>query len=384
MVDKITISNFRSIKDLSIELGRINILIGENGCGKTNILEAIGVGALAFQYKTDHEFFESRGIRATDNSAHFFNENKPAKITFSINQFKQSVSATISATDNGSLESIPGVDFDNKKLFKSATFARFENWEEIKNELNFKIGSLEFLEPEVKKGWLFTVNQFETSGLFKFLRFCPEYSKIKQFVEAKQILPLGIMGEGLFRQLQKLQKTNPKKLEEINELLKVIDWFSGLDFPPDLFHLEKRIAIKDKYLGSNPDMLFLHQNLANEGFLFLLFYFTLFVSDDTPKFFAIDNIDNALNPKLCVKLMHTLNDLALKYKKQVIFTTHNPSVLDGLDLSDDGQRLFVVYRAEGATVAKRHLPKEGIPGVPPPRLSESFLRGYLGGLPKSF
>ena len=59
---------------------------------------------------------------------------------------------------------------------------------------------------------------------------------------------------------------------------------------------ERRIKIKDRYLANG--LQYFDQRSANEGFLYLLFYLTLFVSDLTPHFFAIDNIDNALNPKL--------------------------------------------------------------------------------------
>ena len=41
MNDKIRIENYKSIVDLTLELGRFNVIIGTNGCGKSNILEAI-------------------------------------------------------------------------------------------------------------------------------------------------------------------------------------------------------------------------------------------------------------------------------------------------------------------------------------------------------
>ena len=77
--------------------------------------------------------------------------------------------------------------------------------------------------------------------------------------------------------------------------------------------------------------------------------------------------------------------MAKENNKQVILTTHNPSILDGLDLSDDEQRLFVIYRnADGNTIAKRVQQPTSIPGINTVRLSEAFIRGYLGGLPKNF
>ena len=41
MIQSVKIRNYKSIRELRLELGRVNVIIGENGCGKTNILEAI-------------------------------------------------------------------------------------------------------------------------------------------------------------------------------------------------------------------------------------------------------------------------------------------------------------------------------------------------------
>ena len=65
-------------------------------------------------------------------------------------------------------------------------------------------------------------------------------------------------------------------------------------------------------------------------------------------------------------------------------TTHNPAVLDGLNLHDDRQRLFVVSRdGDGHTRVKRLADK---PQLTEGRykLSELWMRGHLGGLPDAF
>lgn len=73
--------------------------------------------------------------------------------------------------------------------------------------------------------------------------------------------------------------------------------------------------------------------------------------------------------------------LARDNDKQVILTTHNPALLDGLDLADDEQRLLVCERDLDGHTQFRRVPA---PKASQVRLSEAFLRGYLGGLPKSF
>lgn len=140
--------------------------------------------------------------------------------------------------------------------------------------------------------------------------------------------------------------------------------------------------LRDRFLTKEA---LLDTRSANEGFLYLLFYFTLFLSPSTPRFFAIDNIDASLNPRLCRYLVRELVRLAKVNQRQVLLTTHNPAALDGLDLSDDEQRLFVVYRdSNGATRARRVPEPRRIEGAPDHPLSEAFMRGYLGGLPENF
>ena len=67
MVREIKIQNYKSVQDLPLEVGRINVLIGANGCGKSNILEAIAFGSLAADNKLNNEILTARGVRVTDS-----------------------------------------------------------------------------------------------------------------------------------------------------------------------------------------------------------------------------------------------------------------------------------------------------------------------------
>ena len=218
------------------------------------------------------------------------------------------------------------------------------------------------------------------SILERFLIYSPDHTSIRRLEDEERTLPLGIDGSGLFRLLQEF---SPEEMAEVKTHLRMIDWFDDFEMPDNLIPGERRLRIKDQYLAEG--LQFFEQRVANEGFLFLLFYLCLFISKHTPKFFAIDNLDNGFNPKLCAYTAKTLCELAKTHDKQAIITTHNPSVLDGLDLKDDENRLFVVYRnIEGRTRIRRILPKDQPQDGPPVRLSEAFLRGYIGGLPDNF
>ena len=66
MIRKVRVENYKSISQLSLDLGRVTVLIGANGSGKSNILEAIALASAAAQNKLDNEFLSSRGIRVTE------------------------------------------------------------------------------------------------------------------------------------------------------------------------------------------------------------------------------------------------------------------------------------------------------------------------------
>jgi predicted ATPase len=353
MIQKIKIENFKSIPSLEMELGRVNVFIGENGCGKTNILEAFALASAAITDKLEPEFLYSRGVRQTDNNFLFSGFSKT-------NQNEQN---PINLNIKG----------ENKVYFN------IELSEDTSNRLSFLHYKMAGTFPDGKER-LLDWNFFPFN---RFLIFTPENYFLRRFEEETQIRPLGIRGEGLFQHLAFLSQNEPETIEKINEQLRLIDWFDGFEMPNDLMFSERRIRIKDRFLENG--IGYIDQRSSNEGFLYLLFYITLFISKYTPKIFAIDNIDNALNPKLCGKLIEILVKLAKENDKQVILTAHNPGLLDGIDLNDDDQRLFVISRNKiGHTNALRIEHKPSSNGNTDLKLSEQFLRGYIGGLPKSF
>lgn len=352
MVQQVTIENFKSIESLTLELGRINVFIGENGSGKSNILEAIAMGSAAASNKLDNEFLASRGIRITESQA-------------MRSGFKKEC-----LDENIEISFVKGERYDEEKhsytLIHSNDF--YSTWVCERR--------IQRVSEELK------VRRVDGS-LFRFQIYSPENYFLRRFEDESQIAPLGIRGEGLFKLLSVIYEEKPEQFQKIREHLKVIDWFEGFEIPDDLRFTERRIRIKDRFIEEG--LSYFDQRSSNEGFLYLLFYFSLFISDYTPKFFAIDNIDNAMNPKLASQLVQQLSHLAKEHDKQVIMTTHNPAVLDGLDLKDEEQRLFVISRNKlGHTKALRITHKPTPEGLGPVRLSEQFLRGYIGGLPKNF
>ena len=380
MIEKIHIQNFKSIYDLEIEVGRVNVFIGENGSGKSNLLEALVFVSASESNMLSNEFLFPRGMRVPEPElmrSAFFEEDREKDIHINIEL-------------NGNI--IKEFEFKNSNT-------EYSKWIEIENDTSIIMKmilenrpsqntkgldkrTLEYLKQLEEKDIL-RYEKMEKNKLTNFIIYSPEYEELRNFTDEGQIQPLGVKGEGLYKLLKVVNNYEDKSyIQTIIKSLQLFDWFDDITIDKDLAFGEKKLTIKDKYLYKEID-----QRSTNEGFLFILFYVTLIVAKETPKAFAIDNIDSFLNPKLCTKLMILVVELAKKYDKQIFLTTHNPAILDGINLNDDEQRLFVVSRNKKGYTRTKNITVENKPkssNDEPLKLSEAFLRGYLGGLPKGF
>jgi predicted ATPase len=400
---QVKIANYKSIEEMTLDLGRVNVFIGENGAGKSNILEAIAIAGAADAGKLDNEFLAARGVRVTNpefmRSAFSSKDpDSPIEVTMT---GEKGASYTYSLTNDGrpystwknntSIRSVASEPFlndfsgliktsleeldDRERLIKLQELidgmkAIIEKGESASNSFTFKLHADYHAQNHLRLD----------SSVKDFLIYSPENSSLRVFEREIQVEPLGINGEGLLKLLMVMSHDeNQTDIDQIKCALRMLNWFE--DFKLNDNEDRTKMEIVDKFLDR--DVGPFDQRSANEGFLFITFFFTLFASSLTPRFFAIDNIDASLNPKLAEAMTKQIVTLAEHNNKQVILTTHQPAVLDGLDLNDDDQRLFIISRtSKGKTKAVRYT--KPLPLGYPRRMSELFLSGTIGGLPKSF
>ena len=385
MIKKIHIENYKSIFNLDIEVGRVNIFIGENGSGKTNILEALAFVAAAQTDKLDNEFLANRGIRITSpelTRSRFDDENIDKPIIVKLDLDDDKLLNFLINNDNKPyskwklIVDLLNHDSVNYILKKNNSFSGVHHFTEDneKSLRNFSKNGDEI----IKKLQQFR-KKFQDEQLNDFVIYSPENTSLRNFYKEGQIEPLGVNGEGLLKLLHVISQ-DEEKINIIIETLELFNWFDSLEIPKQ--SLEEKVIIQDRFLKTVFD-----QRSTNEGFLFILFYAALMVSDDTPAVFAVDNIDASLNPKLCTELIENIADLAKQFDKQVFLTSHNPAILDGIDLNDDEQRLFVVSRNKQGHTRVKRITVDSEPKYyenESTKLSEAMLRGYIGGLPKNF
>ncbi len=382
MIKQLTIKNYKSVVNQSFELGQFNVLIGANGCGKSNILEAIALAALSSSNKLDAELFSGRGIRVTSPSlmTSAFEGIRSDQIEILVKTEKD-VASLFRIRFNEDVKPARWEDViegETSKLLESFSSPDAEYTELLK-----KLFKDEGVFANIRlrlDGHTVSISHTEVNGLRSFVIYSPEESALRSFEPTGTGL-IEKNGKGLFPYLKGLSQSEDGRdiLHIIREKLIVIDWFDDMDFPLDSSSHDYSIRLHDRYLEDG--LTYFDQRSANEAFLYLLLYFTLIISDETPSFFAIDNIESSLNPKMSVRVLKELIALSQAYNKQIIVTTHSPYILDALDLTDEKQRLFVARRNIDGYTVLNSIERNDQTSVP---LSEAWMKGYIGGLPNNF
>lgn len=416
MLQEITIKNFKSIADDTIELGRVNVFIGENGCGKSNILEAVGFASLYKEEQIENENLISKGIRIAKPSLTISNfKGKKQLDAFRIEIFykgdKEADNLVFTAINKNEVTSkwnawhTIDIFFTNKqeeKIFQEMLDEfKQESGIESDNEAIMRI-VMDYIKEKREKRLKKNHNLAETEvlkheilqkeNISNYLIYALNTLSLRGLSNHSNKEPVGIYGENLDVLIANFDKEERKELLEYNYL---IDWLDSFVVDTnDILKLkgyklnrsQSTLYFTDKYMMKKNN-IFSSEN-ANEGILHVLFYLAVMISKQTPKFFAIDNIESSLNPHLCRHLMTEICKLAKKHEKQLLITTHNPAILDGLNLFDDEIRLFVVSRNQAGHTKTRRVKlkpdkKNELTGENF-KLSELWTRGYLGAISENF
>jgi AAA15 family ATPase/GTPase len=394
LIKTIDINSYKSIVNDKIELGRFNVFIGVNGCGKTNILEALATVSAERGNDLSFDGLYSRGVRIARPDlilSSFIDSSQKSSIDISLslennNNNKEEYKCSLSPANLNDIYT-KWINLAEEEFYPNILLDYFSQI--AKNNPGISGNDMLNRANEViaNKGLKHSRNFDELLSEYSIFDLNTKSLRGITATDSKKT-PLGINGEGLDLLIASF---NSSERAQLNKCLVFFDWLGEIIADrEDKFKVMglkpgrsiSTLYFKDKFMQKNNNT-FSAEN-SNEGVLHVLFYLALFISSKTPKLFAIDNIETALNPRLCQVLVSELVKLTKQTGKQVLITTHNPAVLDGLNLLDEEQRLFEVYRdSEGKTKTRRIKFKDNLSDKNF-KLSEMWLKGLLGAVPKNF
>lgn len=390
MLNTIKIKSFKSLEDVSVDLGTVNVFIGANGSGKSNLLEAIGVLGAAANGRVDDEALLRRGVRP----------GLPALYKSSFKGSRQPEAIRFTAS-NGAASYSVGL-FNPLDKPEPAWRFKHELLQEWKEKLVGRSpGLLVRLDPTAGYAALKAVELPEGSlagSLLKELRqfaiYSPDTATLRGLdTDPQSREPVGLSGGRLAEAVRDVFWGLPVPDRAVlhQSVLHLIDWANNLGTAgPDSVPVSKNIPqptrimrFRDRFMVEGRNILSGYD--ASEGALYVLFMMVLVHHPLSPPVLAVDNFDHALNPRLAKALTRNLCQWSTaRQDRQLLLTSHNPLVLDGLPLRNDAIRLFTVERSNrGKTVVSRveiseQLLQQAEEGVP---LSQQWVMGTFGGVP---
>ena len=366
MLTRFSVEGFKSFgKKAEVNLGQVNVFIGANGSGKTTLLEAIGLLGCAVSGEINDHELQYRGVRPGLPDLYLSSvKGRKGKdeITFRVDW----------STDKG----VEGVGVDIHRMRGRDAVGPF----------TIGIG-----------GWYdgqsFPDQHPTFTSLADFAIYTPSRPVLQGVLpDPTQRDPVGLCGGRLAEAVQTVADSPGKKFGSLpmDEVLELLDWVErfevtapSADFlSPAVPTLRDLILFTDRRMKRGRNRVAAQD--ASEGTLYVLFLLVMAMHPRVPPVFAVDTFDRGMHPRLARETAKLFCRLMIKGDRQALLTTHNPLVLDGLDITDERIRLFAVDRDNsGCTVINRveidpdffAQNKDRLP------LSKLWVSGRLGGVP---
>ncbi len=399
MLTKLAAKSFKSLEHVEVELGLVNVFVGANGSGKSNLLEALGVLSAAAFGRVDDESLLRRGVRPGVPQLY--------KAAFPRKKSERFPHIYFSAENSGVTYEVSLLNpLSNPKpawRFKSEVLRGGDGHSIVARAPYLK--SSRGLNPEQGLVALESVKLKEgdpARELLELLRgysiYCANTPTLRGLSQDQQVrVPIGLSGGRLPEAVSEmLRARSPDERdwlrERVREIRPLIDWAanfgsapsSTMPLSPSAAGSRRVLRFWDRFMSEGRNTLTGYD--ASEGALYVLFAAVLVLHPKSPRLFAIDNVDQALNPILAKKLSESVCrwSLGVPGGKQVLLTSHNAAVLDGLPLDDERVRLFAVDRNNrGHTTVRRvelddRLRERAAAGW---TLSRLWTNGLIGGVP---
>ncbi len=335
-LEKIVVSNYKSLKNVTLNLGKFNVLIGPNNSGKTNFLDCLSflseftTGQMNVIQRIrggyDHIIFGGNTKENIEIRTYFASEEGKFEynITFEENRIISEslyVDKKIIANHNDTnvtLFTASGDKIDKKNWANNISFFRLLEQKKIELAVSPKI-----------------IDVFNYFKSWRFYNIIPSLIRRKDDVKheydigadgSKSALVLHTLLSQHLPIFMEVQKTLKSCIKEIDRLLS-----------PTTKNGETYIALKEKWFDNPFDY---HQ--LSDGTLCLIAHLLIIYSPPKKGLITIEEPEDYIHPKL----LKTILDIMRAADTQTIMITHSPFFIDNIK----PEELIIATKKEGQTI----------------------------------
>ena len=303
IVHEITINGFKSIEHAKVLLGDINVLIGANGSGKTNLIGAFRLIERVFSKKLEMYVGSD-----PDRVLHHGRKKTPVlnlALRFEEGFYKLTLAAQ-----------------ENRLIFVQ------EEAESVRGD-GFSIGGQGHAESGVNDDWM--PNLFSTlrSSFVYDFQDSSDSSPAKQTCRIDDNRALRPKAENLAAYLYLLQQKHPVNFRHIEEHIRLVAPFFDRFLLAPLAQNER--SIKLEWAHKNSDAYFDAYSFS-DGTLRFICLATLLLQPEPPALILLDEPELGLHP-FALKILAEMIEAAAS-KSQIILATQSVTLLNNFSLKD--------------------------------------------------
>jgi predicted ATPase len=371
MLQKVSIQNFKSLKDVTLELQKVNLLIGPNNSGKSNFLKGLELWGKYISFQNE----QNRFVKTNNDLEEISFKKKKDDLKFEVLFDNELIGCHI----NSSVDGYSGIDY--KMLFDGEPYPASM----LSEYFNKHIIDLSVFNENARKSIRnLGRNAFEDIKIYNINSF---KLTIPQGLNSVNILNNDC--SNLISFLFTLSNNNEDVFKKIqDDFAKCVIDFVRIKTPPINTNEGGKLSLKffDKegndYWASE----------VSEGVLYFLALICIVDQPNPPKLLLLEEPEKGIHPRRIHEVMKFIFQLAEDKDIQVIMTSHNEHVLEEFALIPEAVFIFDKDE-EGATFVK-NLQKDVIEpdtkkaiefGIEPidyiDRIGENWFMGLMGGVP---
>lgn len=328
MISQIGIKGYKSIKNLQIALGKINILIGGNGVGKSNLISMFSLLRNLYEINLSN-YVKRKG--GADKILHFGSKNTEVlHLGLEFNNENRYVVDLIPDTNDNLFIELEYTEFNSGDRWHRQEYAKDAYESYMKQRYS---GQAHFVSPLLNQ---FRVYHFHDTG---------DSSKIKKVNDINDNVYLREDGSNIVAFLYFLQVKHNKHFRRIEKTIKsVAPFFHSFSLKPDRLNEDK---IRLEWKEVDADDMYLDATSMSDGTLRFLCLTTLLLQPKLPETIIIDEPELGLHPFAISKLAALIRKASVN--SQVIISTQSTVFVDQFKAED----IIAVDRDGKSTVFKR-------------------------------
>lgn len=371
MISEISIKNFKSIQNETIKLKGINIIIGANNAGKSNLLDALEFYQRILVMELQEVFgpIPFAFINVLHKGANIRTDCIELVINY---ENKQSIIHKFSVESNYN----PGLGPRFLLGIKNEMLKIGDLIEQNSNSPNLLLRQ-KYIKRELPKDVADYVNNCKSIRKFQFV---PKDIKKEQIIDpVDQHIPyLQPNGANLVNVLYAIRDTQPKAFDNImKDFREIFPDVESLSFK----HLgESRYALEFIRNVEGTEWRFLSPEIS-DGFVITLAIITLISTPNRPEIILIEEIENGLNPSTLRVILERIMKTTELSNIQFIITTHSPILLELL--SQNPEYIIICEQDKGKSKyipLQEILSRFGKDYEPGESLFQLWINGLIGGL----